>query len=276
MSKRVRQGIAFSPLAAVVGVFAVLVLLPIAVVLLASFTPLEFIEFPPSGVSFRWYAEVLADPDWAASLRLSGEIAAGVTMLALMLGVPAALGLRQLRGWAGIALQTFFLSPLMVPTMVIGLALLRLFSAMGIPLSPATIVLGQTLIATPYVIRLVLASLAGLDPALERAASILGASGWMIFRRITLPLIRQGVVAGALFCMIVSLDDVNVALFLSSVRASPLSVRLFSYILQNADPLGTAVSSILVLIALALIFLCDWLVGISWVLGIDTRRRVRG
>jgi ABC-type sulfate transport system permease component len=82
---------------------------------------------------------VLADPDWAASLRLSGEIAAGVTVLALALGVPAALGLRRLRGWAGIALQTFFLSPLMVPTMVIGLALLRLFSAVGIPLSPATI-----------------------------------------------------------------------------------------------------------------------------------------
>lgn len=112
-------------------------------------------------------------------------------------------------------------------------------------------------------------SLGGLDPALERAAAILGASNWTIFRRVILPLVRQGIVAAALFCTIVSLDDVNVALFLSDVRRAPLSVRLFSYILQNADPLGTAVSSILVLIALALIFVCDWLVGISWVLALQ-------
>jgi putative spermidine/putrescine transport system permease protein len=130
-------------------VLALLVLLPIAVVVLDSFTPREFIEFPPSGFSLRWYAEVLVDPDWAASLRVSGEIAVGITVLVLALGTLAAPGLRRLRGWSGVAWQTFFLSPLMVPTMVIALALLRLFSALGIPLSAATVVLGMTLIATP-------------------------------------------------------------------------------------------------------------------------------
>jgi putative spermidine/putrescine transport system permease protein len=89
--------------------------------------------------------------------------------------------------------------------------------------------------------------------------------------RVTFPLIRHGILAGALFSFIVSLDDVNIALFLSDVHTTPLPVQLFSYIEQNADPLGAAVASILVLLASLAILICDRIVGIEWLFGIKQR-----
>jgi putative spermidine/putrescine transport system permease protein len=248
-----------------------LVLFPIAIVLLMSFTSSAFIVFPPPGLSLEWYRTVFADEQWLSLLWLSLEIATLTTVFSLLLGVPAAIALRSASGPGAVAAQTLFLSPLMVPTIVIGFALLRVFSTMHIAASPLTVALGQTILAIAYVVRLVLASFAGVDPALERAAAILGAGRWYVFRRVTFPLIRHGIIVGALFAFIISLDDVNIALFLSDVRVAPLSVALFSYIEQNADPLGAAVSSLLIFIAIILLGICDRIVGIGWMFGIRTR-----
>jgi putative spermidine/putrescine transport system permease protein len=246
----------------------VLVLLPIFVVVLVSFTASDFITFPPPGLSLEWYRAVLTDPQWTSSLWLSLRIAALVTLFSVVLGVPAALALQSSTGASAAAAQTLFLSPLMVPTIVIGFALLHIISTLGIGASALTVAIGQTILALAYVVRLVLASLAGVDPQLERAAAILGSSPWRTFWTVTFPLIRHGIVVGALFSFIVSVDDVNIALFLSNVRNAPLSVTLFSYIEQNADPQGAAVSSLLVLIAMVLLAICDRIVGIGWLFGI--------
>lgn len=255
-------------LTAYIVVITALVLLPIVIVLLVSFTASDFIIFPPPGLSLEWYRTVLSDPEWMSSLWLSLRIATLVTMLSIALGVPGALALRSSTGVLAAATQTLFLSPLMVPTIVIGFALLRIISTLDIAASALTVAIGQTILALAYVVRLVLASLAGIDPALERAASILGSTPWRTFWKVTFPLIRHGIVVGALFSFIVSIDDVNIALFLSNVRSAPLSVTLFSYIEQNADPQGAAVSSLLVLIAIVLLVACDRIVGIGWLFGI--------
>jgi len=260
-------------LPAYVALMTVVILLPIAVVLLTSLTSDAFIAFPPRGLSLKWYAAVLASSTWVDSLKLSLVIGTMVTVFALLCGVPAALALRAREGWVSVALQTFFMSPLMLPTIIIGLAVLQFYQSISARPSAVTVAAGQALIAMPYVIRLVLGSLSGLDPNLERAACILGANPWTTFRRVTFPLIRQGIVAGALFSFIVSLDDVNIALFLSDIHTTPLPVQLFSYIEQNADPLGAAVASLLVLLALALIVVCDRIVGIEWLFGIKQAHR---
>jgi putative spermidine/putrescine transport system permease protein len=246
------------------------ILLPIVIVVLTSLTNADYISFPPHGLSLKWYAEVLSDPSWMRSLRTSLAIAALVTGIALLGGVTAALGLRLARGAWAAGLQILFLSPLMLPTIIIGLAVLRFYQSVGMPASVLTVALGQAVIATPYVIRLVLASLTGADPNLERAARNLGASRWRTFWRVTFPLARHGIVAGGLFAFIVSLDDVNIALFLSDIHTTPLPVALFSYIEQNADPLGAAVASLLVFLALILMVVCDRAVGIERLFGLKS------
>lgn len=256
-----------------VAVMTALVLLPIVMVLLVSFTASDYIVFPPPGLSLEWYRTVFSDSQWTEALWLSIRIATLVTALSLVLGVPAALGLRTGTGLVAAAAQTLFLSPLMVPTIVIGFALLRVFSMLHIGASALTVAIGQTILAIAYVMRLVLASLAGVDPKLESAAAILGSSPWRTFWTVTFPLIRHGIIVGGLFSFIVSVDDVNIALFLSDVRTAPLSVTLFSYIEQNADPLGAAVSSLLVLIAIVLLAISDRIVGIGWLFGIRNAAR---
>lgn len=248
-------------------------LFPILIVIGTSLTPRQFLEFPPSGIDFKWYANVLSSSTWTGSLMLSFQIAALSTSASLLLGVPAALGLRKTSSRWSVTLQTFFLSPLMIPNILIGLALLQTFQKIGIRPSIMTVAIGHTIISMPYIVRYVLASLAGIDPTLERAARIHGASAWRAFRTVTLPLISHGVIAGGLFAAIVSLDDVNVTLFLSQVQLQPFSFRLLGYVEQNANPLGAAAASVLVLIALLLLFACDRIVGINWLFGIKSETR---
>ena len=256
-----------------VAIATLAMLFPIAIVIGTSLTPRAFLEFPPSGLDFKWYVSVLSSSTWTGSLLLSFQIAALSTCTSLLLGVPAALALRKISSRWSVTLQTFFLSPLMIPNILIGLALLRTFEQLGIRPSIVTLAIGHTIISMPYIVRYVLASLAGVDPALERAARIHGATALRAFRTVTLPLINHGVIAGALFAAIVSLDDVNVTLFLSRVQLQPFSFRLLGYVQQSANPLGAAAASLLVLIALALLFACDRIVGINWLFGIKSETR---
>jgi putative spermidine/putrescine transport system permease protein len=248
-----------------------LIVAPIGVVLISALSAEASIAFPPHELSLQWFRQVLTDSQWRTSLKLSLEIGTMTAVFATLIGLLAALGLRAMRGPLAAALQTLFMSPLMLPTILIGLALLQVFQSMHMSASIMTVALGHILIACPYVIRLVLTSFAGMDPTVERAALSLGASPYRVFTRVTFPLIRHGILAGALFSFIVSLDDVNLALFLSDVRTTPLPVQLFSYIEQNADPLGAAVATVLVLVAAILMFICDRIVGIEWLFGIKQR-----
>lgn len=258
-------------LAAYAGIVSALMVAPIVVVLAVSLNSGSFLTFPPASLSTRWFVQVMTDPTWRDSLWLSLRIGAAVSVLSTALGIATALGLRAMKNTASSALQTFFLSPLMLPTVVIGLALMQFYESIGLRASLMTVTLGQSLIAVPYVIRLVLASFSGVDVRIERAAAILGANPVQVFLQVTFPLIRHAALAGALFSFIVSLDDVNIALFLSDIHTTPLPVQLFSYIEQNADSLGAAAASILVLLASLAVFVCDRLVGIQWLFGIQNK-----
>jgi putative spermidine/putrescine transport system permease protein len=165
------------------------------------------------------------------------------------------------------SLNTFFLSPLMLPTVIFGIALLQFYTRIGITRTPLSLVFGHLVITVPYVVRLVSASLAGLDPSLDRAAMNLGATPWQTFRRVTLPLIRPGIIAGATFAGIMSFDDVSVALFLASPRSVTLPVRIFTYIEQTFDPLVTAVCSVLIVFAALGVVLIERSIGLGRLFG---------
>jgi putative spermidine/putrescine transport system permease protein len=254
------------------GAVYAFVLAPLAVVLVASLTAAEYTSFPPEGLSLRWYVAIASHPEFVESLRVSLGVALVTGVLATALGTLAALALARHRFPGRDLLNTLFLSPLMVPTVILGVALLNFYTVAGITRTPFSLVFGHLVITVPYVVRLVSASLAGLDRTLEQAAMNLGASPWQAFRRVTLPLARPGIVAGAAFATITSFDDVSVALFLASPHSMTLPVRIFTYIEQTFDPLVTAVCSLLIVLAAVAVAIIERTIGLGRLFGTDVAR----
>ena len=249
-------------------VVSALLVLPVAVIVLSSFSAGATPAFPPQGWSLRWFEAFLADEAFVDASISSLTIAVATAVLAVIIGLPAALWVSRTPGRLGAVMEAFLLSPLMLATIVLGVAILQVLILTRIPTSPLTIAIGHSILGTPYVARLVLASLAGAPADCERAARSLGASPLRAFTSVTLPLARSGVVAGGLFAFLVSLDDVNISLFLSDVHTTTLPVRTLSYIEQNADPLASAVSAILVFIVLGFLLIADRIFGIDRMFGL--------
>ena len=245
-------------------VAAVLLVAPTLVVLITSFTSGFSLKFPPPGYSPRWYLALWTDsPEIIAALLLSLKVAALATSVSIVLAVSAALPLaRRPEAWAR-AVEAFFLSPLMLPTLAIGLALLMLFNLAGGGLSFWTLVAGHIAITAPYVFRTTTASLVQLDGALFECARSLGASPLFMFRTVTLPLIFRGVAAGAFIGFMYSFDNVAVSLFLSDARSEVLPIRMWHLIESSLDVRAAAVSGVLILSTLLLMVVMERVAGIS-------------
>lgn len=251
--------------AAGIVVFAFLSI-PLIVITFSAFSPSAFPEFPPTGVSVQWFQEVFTSRAWIRSINTSLILLGVVTPCTVVLGTLAAYALHHLDFRGAGLIQGFLMSPLMLPQIVLGIALLYVFSAVGVSGSIWTMALGQMVITLPYVVRCVNASIASFDSTLENAAMSLGADRATTFRRVTLPLIKPGIIAGAVFAAVTSLGEVSVSLFLSAPTATPVSVRIFNYIEQTFDPAVTAVSVIFIAVSIVVLFVIDRTVGLSKVM----------
>lgn len=252
---RVRRLIAGSYVALVLA----FLMLPVAVVVLASFSSTSFLTVPPQGVTLRWYGRLLDSRDYLAAIGTSLTLAAAATLCSLAVGTATSYALvrRVLPGKA--AVSAIVMSPLVFPGVVIGVALLQFYSALGLAGSFAGLLIAHVVITMPYVVRTTLASLHGLDPELEDAACVLGADRLTAFRAVTLPLLRPGLAAGGLFAFITSFDNVPVSIFLTGVAHTTLPVKIFTAIEFGVDPTVAAVSSLLILTtALALVLAERW------------------
>lgn len=246
------------------GVLALLFLMgPLAVIVSLSFTAGEYLAFPPRGFSLRWYGALLHDRSYVDAIRTSFLVAAGAALAAVALGVPAALGLVRGRYPGRAPLMIFFSSPLVLPQVVIGAAMLAFLSAAGLVRTAPGLLVAHVVIVLPYVIRTVTATLGGFDRSLEDAAQDLGASQPVAFWSVTLPLIKQGVIAGGLFAFIISWINVEVSMFLTSARLETIPVKLFNYVQYNVDPLIAAVSALTIYLALVIIILIDAAIGLE-------------
>jgi putative spermidine/putrescine transport system permease protein len=242
----------------------VLLTAPTIVVLITSFTNGFSLKFPPPGYSLRWYEALFTQsPEIWRAAKLSVQVALLATGLSTLLAVAAALALaRQPSAWARLA-DSVFMSPLMLPTLALGLALLMTFNVLGVGLSFWTLVIGHVAITTPYILRTTIASLLQLDPVLLQSARSLGASASFTFRTVTLPLVLPGVAAGAFIAFMASFDNVAISLFLSDARSEMLPIRLWHNIESNLDVRTAAVSGVLIAITIVAIVLMERLVGIS-------------
>jgi putative spermidine/putrescine transport system permease protein len=250
-------------IAAVSWIALLYLALPLLVVIAISFTATEYLTFPPQGLTLRWYWQVVSDPTFVEAFVVSGQLAAAATAAALLLGVPAALVFARKRFPLTQALSALFLSPLVLPTIVLGVAILQYASALGFARSFLALFVGHVVLVTPYVIRTSLASLSGMEPAHEEAAQDLGATPLQTFFLITLPQIKPGVIAGALFAFINSWINVEVSIFNSTAQLVTIPVKLFNYIQFNIDPTLAAVSAATIYIAILVVVAIDLAVGIE-------------
>lgn len=203
------------------------------------------------------------------SLGVSLSVAVAAASGGLAVGTLAALALVRYRFLGRTLLNGFFLLPLLLPLLILGIALLQLFTWLGVRKNWGTLVLGHLIVTTPYIIRLVGASLADFREELELAARNLGATPWQTFRWVTLPLIRPGLLAGAALAAVISFDDVNISLFLSSPTTVTLPVRIFGYLEQTFDPLVTAVSSPVIVISVLGVVVSERMVGLGRLFGAE-------
>lgn len=236
---------------------------PLVVVVGVSVTETAYLKFPPQGFTLKWYVDFIKDPTYLESFWLSGKLALVATVVALLLGVPAALVIARKRFPGRQVVSAVFLSPLILPTIVIGVAILQFASLLGFARSFTALVIGHVVLVTPYVVRTTLASLAGLDIAFEEAAQDLGATSSQTFFLVTLPQIKPGVIAGALFAFINSWINVEVSIFNTTTAESTLPVKIFNYVQFNVDPILAAVSSVTIYVAILAVVILDLVVGIE-------------
>jgi len=235
-----------------------LILAPIAIVVALAFSADNFILFPPSGYSLRWFRALSTHGPLLSALWLSVQIASVVTLLSLVIGVPAALALAKGRFSGRDALTNFFLAPLLLPTLITGLALLLFFTPLRLTATLPGLVLGHMTVTVPFVIRMMTTAFSTLPDDIEAAAATLGAKPWRVVRRVTLPLVTPGLIACA---------ETVISLFLSGPRAATLPVEMVRYVEGRTDPLIAALSVVLIVATLIVVVIVERLVGIARAVG---------
>jgi len=240
----------------------VFLLAPIAVVVVFALNPTPFIQFPPVGVSLRWFEKFFASRDFMQALGFSLEVAVLTTVSATVLGASAALALARGNLPGTRLIVATMLSPLMLPAILTGLALFQTYVLLDVGRPTWGLVAGHTLVTLPYVVRTTLAVLHNFDTRLEEAAQNLGASPLRTFFEVTLPLIKPGVLAGAIFAFIVSFDQFPVSLFLVSPGNETLPITLFNYLKFDLDGTIGAASVVSILLALLVVIALDRTVGL--------------
>ncbi len=245
---------------------------PILFVSWLSFFSNEIVSFPPQGYTLRWFPHILDQNNFVSGFATSFQVGVVAMLGGLLLGVPASLVLARRRFLGREALNTLLILPLVVPGVVAGTSIyvfqVEAELLTGLPLlgSVAGLVLAHVMITIPWTVRLVAASLAGFDRSIEEAALNLGATPLKTFLKVTLPVIRPGVVAAALFGFIVSFGNLEMTLFLVAPGVTTLPIAILQYLQWRIDPTIAAVSFLQILLIGAGMLLTDRYVKLTRVL----------
>lgn len=229
--------------------FFIFMLAPILVVVAVSFTDVSYVAFPPQGFSLRWFHRILEYTPFRDAMIVTCQVALLSTAASCAIGTPAALVLVRSRArWAEMVM-TFLLSPLSMPMIVLGLALLFYLSALGLGISLASLVIAHTIVGLPYVVRTVASVYRAVPPDLEESAAILGANRWQVFWKVTFSQIKPGIVAGAMFSVLVSIDNLPISYFFGGPQTNTLPVVMLSYLEHQFDPSIAALSTAQLVVA---------------------------
>ncbi|WP_315927785.1 ABC transporter permease [Mesorhizobium sp. SP-1A] len=231
---------------------ALFLLLPIVFIAALSFGNSQWLIFPPPGWTLRWYRELLADPRWLESAWTSARIAFCVTVLSVVIGLLASLALTRGSFRGREALRALFITPMILPVVVLAVALYAFFLKVGLNGTLLGFVLAHLVLALPFSVISISNALEGFDKSIEDAAILCGATPWEARFRVTLPAISHGLFAAAVFSFLVSWDEVVVAIFMASPTLQTLPVKIWTTLRQDLTPVIAAASTLLVLFTIIL------------------------
>jgi len=259
----------FFGLLKIIMVFASLAFLlaPVILVFPMSFSADSFIAWPPSGWSLRWYVTLSHNAEMMQALRNSFFLALIVTGLTLIIALPASVVLARKYFLGADFLLSLFTAPLLLPSIVLGLAILIIFVGYGMVGSWQGMIIAHLVLTLPYALRVLIVGLKTLPPSLEEAALMLGAHPLIVFRRVTLPLMLPALIACSALAFIISFDEVVVSLFVSGTQLKFLPVALYNYVESRSDPLVAAASALMVSATLVLVLLIERAVGLRKTVG---------
>jgi len=241
-------------------------LAPLLIVCLLAFTPEETLTLPTTSVSLRWFRALFEHAEFLRSFGISLGLAVASATLSSLIAIPAGLAITRHEFVGRGLINSLLLSPLLIPHLVLGVALMRMFSLIGGAGSLGWLLLAHTLVITPYVLRLIVSALAGFDHTAEHAAISLGASRATVLRRITLPMILPGITGGWLLAFINSFDEVTMSIFVTSPSTVTLPVRMYMYATESLDPMMASVSTLMIVLTALTMIVIDRVYGLDRIL----------
>jgi putative spermidine/putrescine transport system permease protein len=240
---------------------------PTLIVLLTSLTASESLKFPPTGLSLRWYYALVDAGQMQRAAWNSLSVAFWTTLICIVLGTAASLGIARARSTWVRSLDLLFMSPLLLPALAFGFASLAYINKLGFSTRIEFLIVGHAIVCVPFVLRTTVAALSQLDPALFDASESLGASWQMTFRKVTLPLIAPGLIAGAFLAFMASFDNVPVSLFLADARTEMLPIHLWQQIDTNLDVRTASASGLIIIFTLSLMLIAERVAGLTKQMG---------
>lgn len=244
-----------------------LLLAPIIVVVIGAFDTSYTPIFPPRGFTFKWFISFFTNPTFMSSFfKVSLPLAVTAALISTPLGILGSWGLVRYNFKGKGFLETYFILPMLIPEVLMGIALLLFFIKLDIKATFFALTLGHVILTIPYTVRTVTASLHGMDRSLEEAAMILGATKFQTFFKITLPLIRSGIISGALFCFMISFGNINLTLFLTGPQTATIPIHIYSEIQWQGDPTIAAISTVQILVIGLILLLVNKFFGIRFAL----------
>jgi len=219
---------------------------PLGIVILTSFNSSTELAFPPRGFSLRWFINIFKGSRFMDGVRFSAGIALVSSSISLIIGTSASLALVRYRFFGMTLMNTLIFTPLIIPEVVTGITFLFFFIKLKMLNSWVNITILHTILAIPYTVRVLMASLYRFDITLEEVAMSLGANPFITFKEVTLPLIKPGLIAAWIFAFVVSFNNFTATLFLIS-RKGTLPIEIYSYIRTQNDPTVAALSTLLIL-----------------------------
>lgn len=242
---------------AVTIILVIFIMAPIIVIIPASFGAGSMFNFPPKEWSFVNYVALANDSRMLSSVWLSLYVGVLSVIIACLIGVLSALGIVKGKLPFKNFLESLFLGPLIVPFVTTGIGLLIFYVSIGLVGTPISIILAHSVIISPYVVRIAIASLRHSDSSLEEAAIVHGASSWYTFKTVIFPQLRPAIVSGGILAFLVSIDEYTVTIFLSQADTITLPIRIFQYVTLDINPVVTALSSITVILSFLLVIIME-------------------
>ena len=249
------------------GLFAGLVFLfllgPLVIIMATSFGDSAILQFPPEGFSLRWYKNIFDVSMFMSTFKVTMGVALLGNLIALLIGVPAAYALSRGQFKGKSFLNNFFISPLLIPGVVLGFTMLKyLVVKFNLPIY-SSLLIGHVVLMLPFIIRVIGSSLSSFDYAIEEASMSLGASRLKTFFTVVLPNIRSGLIAGVLLAFLESFNNVDISVFMTGPGVSTLPIQMLTYVENYFDPTIAAISVLLMVMTGGLMVLIERLMGLS-------------